>query len=65
MASSYRSRPPVSPILRGHVPSADQGAAGNIPLGNKVVQEIAERADGVPLFVEELTVGIAFTGEAS
>ena len=31
------------------------GLAGNTPLGSEVVQEIAERTDGVPLFVEELT----------
>jgi predicted ATPase len=34
------------------------GLAGNIPLGSEVVQEIAERTDGVPLFVEELTKAV-------
>ena len=34
------------------------GLAGNTPLGSEVVQEIAERTDGVPLFVEELTKAV-------
>jgi class 3 adenylate cyclase len=29
--------------------------SGNAPLGSEVVEEIVERTDGVPLFVEELT----------
>src|SRR6516162_8883386 len=29
--------------------------AGNAPLGSEIVEEIVERTDGVPLFVEELT----------
>src|SRR5262249_26782308 len=29
--------------------------AGNAPLGSEIVAEIAARADGVPLFIEELT----------
>ena len=32
-----------------------RGLAGNTPLGSEVVDEIVERTDGVPLFVEELT----------
>ena len=32
-----------------------RGLAGNAPLGGEVVEEIAERTDGVPLFIEELT----------
>jgi len=34
------------------------GLAGNTPLGTEIVQEIAERTDGVPLFVEELTKAV-------
>jgi class 3 adenylate cyclase len=34
------------------------GLAGNTPLGGDVVEEIVERTDGVPLFVEELTKAI-------
>src|SRR5215471_11515522 len=29
--------------------------AGNAPLGSEIVEEIVERTDGVPLFIEELT----------
>src|SRR6266853_728272 len=32
--------------------------AGNAPLGSEVVDEIAERTDGVPLFIEELTKAV-------
>jgi predicted ATPase len=31
------------------------GLAGNTPLGSDIVEEIVERTDGVPLFIEELT----------
>jgi tetratricopeptide (TPR) repeat protein len=41
-----------------HIASLVLGLAGNIPLGSEVVQEIAERTDGVPLFVEELTKAV-------
>ncbi|MBV9377412.1 MAG: AAA family ATPase, partial [Alphaproteobacteria bacterium] len=34
------------------------GLAGNTPLGSEVVEEIVERTDGVPLFVEELTKAV-------
>ncbi len=34
------------------------GLSGNTPLGGEVVAEIAERTDGVPLFVEELTKAV-------
>ena len=34
------------------------GLAGNAPLGSEVVEEIAERTDGVPLFIEELTKAV-------
>ena len=35
-----------------------RGLAGNAPLGSEVVEEIVERTDGVPLFVEELTKAV-------
>src|SRR5262249_32630693 len=41
-----------------HVAALVLGLAGNTPLGSEVVQEIAERTDGVPLFVEELTKAV-------
>jgi class 3 adenylate cyclase/predicted ATPase len=34
------------------------GLAGNAPLGSDIVEEIAERTDGVPLFIEELTKAV-------
>jgi hypothetical protein len=40
------------------VASLVQGLAGNAPLGSEVVDEIVERTDGVPLFVEELTKAV-------
>jgi predicted ATPase/class 3 adenylate cyclase len=41
-----------------HVAALVLGLAGNTPLGSEVVREIAERTDGVPLFVEELTKAV-------
>ena len=35
-----------------------EGLAGNAGLSHDVVDEIVERADGVPLFVEELTKAV-------
>ena len=32
-----------------------RGLSGNAPLGSDIVEEIVERTDGVPLFIEELT----------
>ena len=37
--------------------------AGNAGLARETVQEIVERADGVPLFVEELTKAVLESGE--
>ncbi|MFL5284055.1 MAG: AAA family ATPase [Rhodopila sp.] len=36
--------------------------AGNAPLSGEIVEEIAERTDGVPLFVEELTKTVLEAG---
>ena len=44
--------------MTAHVAALVLGLAGNAPLGSEVVQEIAERTDGVPLFVEELTKAV-------
>ena len=41
-----------------HVAALVLGLAGNTPLGSEVIQEIAERTDGVPLFVEKLTKAV-------
>jgi len=35
-----------------------RGLAGNAPLGGEIVEEIVERTDGVPLFIEELTKAV-------
>ena len=35
-----------------------QGLAGNVSLASEVVEEIIERTDGVPLYVEELTKAV-------
>src|SRR6266436_3426881 len=37
--------------------------AGNAGLARETVEEIVERADGVPLFVEELTKAVLETGD--
>src|SRR5262249_34428836 len=42
----------------GEVGALVRGIAGNAPLGDEVVDEIVERTDGVPLFVEELTKAV-------
>jgi predicted ATPase len=40
-----------------------RGLAGNAPLGSEIVEEIVERTDGVPLFVEELTKAVLESGD--
>ena len=40
-----------------------RGLAGNTPLGSQIVEEIVERTDGVPLFIEELTKAVLETGD--
>jgi predicted ATPase/class 3 adenylate cyclase len=42
-----------------------QGIAGNRTLSDEIVAEIVERADGVPLFVEELTKAVLEAGAQS
>jgi class 3 adenylate cyclase/predicted negative regulator of RcsB-dependent stress response len=39
------------------------GLAGSAPLGSDIVEEIVERTDGVPLFIEELTKAVLESGE--
>src|SRR5207237_10337192 len=39
------------------------GLAGNAPLGSEIVEEIADRTDGVPLFIEELTKAVLERGD--
>jgi class 3 adenylate cyclase len=40
-----------------------EGLAGNAGLAREIVDEIVERADGVPLFVEELTKAVLESGD--
>jgi tetratricopeptide (TPR) repeat protein len=40
-----------------------KGLAGNALLGSEVIEEIIERTDGVPLFVEELTKAVIESGD--
>jgi class 3 adenylate cyclase/tetratricopeptide (TPR) repeat protein len=40
-----------------------EGLAGNAALSREIIDEIVERADGVPLFVEELTKAVLEAGE--
>jgi class 3 adenylate cyclase/tetratricopeptide (TPR) repeat protein len=42
-----------------------RGLAGNAPLGSEIVEEIVERTDGVPLFVEELTKAVIESGSCT
>lgn len=58
--SSWAGQPQVSVITLARLPTKDQRAlilavAGRETLSSELVDEIAERTDGVPLFVEELT----------
>jgi predicted ATPase len=48
----------LSRLGQRQVAALVRGLAGNTPLGSEVVEEIAERTDGVPLFVEELTKAV-------
>ena len=41
-----------------------EGLAGNVGLSREIVDEIVDRADGVPLFVEELTKAVLESGDS-
>jgi class 3 adenylate cyclase len=45
-------------LSQRHVAALVLGLAGNAPLGSQIIDEIAERTDGVPLFIEELTKAV-------
>jgi class 3 adenylate cyclase/tetratricopeptide (TPR) repeat protein len=55
LALNRLGEPDVTALVRG--------LAGNAPLGNEIVEEIVERTDGVPLFVEELTKAVLERGD--
>jgi hypothetical protein len=45
----------LSRLRKRDVTALVRELAGNAPLGSEIVEEIVERTDGVPLFIEELT----------
>jgi class 3 adenylate cyclase/predicted ATPase len=61
-------RPQVSTLALNRLGERDGAAlvrrlAGNAGLSRETVEEIVERADGVPLFVEELTKAVVESGD--
>ena len=52
----------LSRLGESDVADLARGFAGRTPLGNQIVEEIVERTDGVPLFVEELTRAVVEAG---
>ncbi|HAS43884.1 MAG TPA: TOMM system kinase/cyclase fusion protein [Microscillaceae bacterium] len=45
----------LQPLNKGFIQHMIQGVLGDTPVDDKVVNYVAERADGIPLFIEELT----------
>jgi class 3 adenylate cyclase/predicted ATPase len=67
--SAWTGKPHVSTIVLNRLDQSAGAAlirsvAGNRTLPSEVVDEIAERTDGVPLFVEELTKAVLEAGAA-
>jgi class 3 adenylate cyclase/predicted ATPase len=65
---AWSGQPHVSVLALNRLGERDGTAlverlAGNAGLSHEIVTEIVERADGVPLFVEELTKAVLETGE--
>jgi class 3 adenylate cyclase/predicted ATPase/DNA polymerase III delta prime subunit len=59
----WSGQPHVSTLVLNRLGEGDGAAlverlAGNVGLSRQIVEEIVERADGVPLFVEELTKAV-------
>jgi class 3 adenylate cyclase/tetratricopeptide (TPR) repeat protein len=52
----------LSRISGSHGAGLVQSLAGNAALASDVIEEIVERADGVPLFIEELTKAVVEAG---
>jgi predicted ATPase len=64
----WGGQPPVTRLALNRLGGRDGAAlverlAGNAGLPEKIVDEIVARADGVPLFVEELTKAVLETGD--
>jgi len=65
---AWDSRPQVTLLALSQLGAKDsamlvEGLAGNAGLSREIVDEIVERADGVPLFVEELTKTVLESGD--
>jgi class 3 adenylate cyclase/predicted ATPase len=65
---AWSGQPQVTTLALNRLGGHDGAAlvdrlAGNAGLGREIVDEIVERADGVPLFVEELTKAVLESGE--
>jgi predicted ATPase len=65
---AWSGRPRVSMLVLNRLSGGDGTAlverlAGNAGLSRETVEEIVERADGVPLFVEELTKAVVESGD--
>ena len=52
----------LSRLDRHHTAAMVANVAGNAPLSPEIVEEITERTDGVPLFVEEITKSVLECG---
>jgi predicted ATPase len=65
---AWSGRPQISILALNRLGGRDGAAlverlAGNAGLSRETVEEIVERADGVPLFVEELTKAVVESGD--
>jgi len=65
---SWSGPPPVTTLALNRLGGHDSAAlveriAGNANLSGNIVDEIVERADGVPLFLEELTKAVLESGD--
>ncbi len=55
---SHLTHHPLQPLTRKQISSLAEHVAGGKPLPRKVLEQIVEKTDGVPLFVEELTKSV-------
>jgi len=66
--AGFRSAPHATPLVLNRLRRARTGelvrAAGGAELPETVVDQIVSRADGIPLFIEELTQSVLEAGEA-
>jgi predicted ATPase len=67
---SWAGQPNITLLVLNRLGERDvaalvRGLAGNTALASDIIEEIAERTDGVPLFVEELTKAVLERGAAA